>query len=313
MASRGALVSVLWWACTAQATVPYGPLRLDPPPGWTTSWRDDGWHFSATAATGAEGVLRGPYKPAGDFADWFAETVKAAQDDALHQGQPVSFQTAGGLRAVRQTWSYLWSAIFVGGTIDRTDLAFLKDGRAWHLHVATGRQDEEHQAALRAVLAMLDTVSFGVDAPRRDGQVGDVSFAAPAGWQRCDRDGRAVLMPTDLKNGDLVEAWILPSQAIDGDLAAWLTELAASDRGGESDVAPVPTTTAEVAPVDGPVDLAWQTTAADGQPRLRYYHAVRRGGQVLVYGLTTNGMPLWDRYGEVLGPLQRSLAVVTAG
>lgn len=294
------------------ASVPFGPLRLVPPAGWTTSWQDDGWHFEATAATGASGVLSGPHDPAGGFETWFAKTVGAAQEDAIDEGEPVGFQTAGGLTARRQTWRYLWSAIFIGGSIDRTDLAVLKDGQAWHLYVATGRQKPEHEAALQAVLAMLDTLRFGPPLERQDGRLDDLTFAMPEGWRRFDRDGRAVLVPEGLQREELAELWLLPSQSVDGSLVDWLTTLADADRGTETDATPVPTTMAESSAVDGPVDLAWQSTTVTGEPRLRYYHAARRGDRAVVYGMTTNGMPLWDRYVKVLGPLQGSLALATA-
>jgi len=303
---------VLLITAAANAAVPYRELRLQPPPGWTTCWRSDGLHLAGTSETGAGAWLTGPHDPGGDFVGWFAQRVRAAQEHAVGEGQPQAFTTAGGLAAMRQTWDYVWSAIFIVGTMNRTDLALVHDGQAYHLYVETGRTPEVHQTALRAMLAMLDTVAFGPDAPPEPERLGDLRFALPEGWERCDRDGDAILRPTGLRSDELVELRLLPRQEVTGSLTTFVTALAEQERVGESAVAAVETGAPAADPDAGPVDLAWSSTTAAGESRVRYYHAERRDGQVIAWSLTTSGMPLWDRYAEVIEPFRRSLHVEPA-
>ena len=294
------------------AQLAFHQLRLTPPPGWTVEHQAEALVFNGTGDMGALAKITGPFDPGGDFAQWFGERVKAAQEDAVDEGQPVAFRTAGDLPAMRQTWKDSWAAIFIVGTTDRTDLAILHDGQAWHAFVETGRTPEVHQAAVKAVLAMLDAVGFGADQPFEPTRIGDLTFTIPEGWKRLDRDAEALLVPEKPPDKAVVELCVPPTAEVEGSLEAWVRSNAQRAQSGETVDQPLETGLPEADPVAGPIDLGFSTTTAAGEPRVRFYHAERRDGRVVSFRFTTSGMDVWDAWWKVIAGWQQSLRVEAA-
>lgn len=91
-------------------------------------------------------------------------------------------------------------------------------GRETNSEALTATPASSTDATLQA---QSSSASGGEDAWKPDGQVGDLQFNVPDGWQQVETKGGTALVPNGLARNSMVVIGFLPAQPLDGDPRIW--------------------------------------------------------------------------------------------
>lgn len=139
---------------------------------------------------------------------------------------------------------------------------------------------------MRSILAflVLSVVLFAGAMPARADQFGDIGFRVPAGWQKIEKGGFAILAgPLDARGKPRVAIFVAPGANYSGDFASWFEASVHQGEAGETSIARGPVRHIQARGSYDALSIESVAQDAQGTTTHRTYIAANPGGRAELF------------------------------